>query len=90
MLKNILLDKVGILSSSLCALHCLMTAFLPSLAIILGLDILLSSQTEWMFSLFAITMAVTAFLFGYRKHRSKFVAFLFFTGITGVILSRVI
>ena len=90
MIKNIFLDKVGIFASSLCAVHCLATAFLPGIILVLGFDMLLSSRTEWLFTCFAILMACLAFYSGYKKHHSKMIATIFVIGITGLILSRVI
>ena len=89
-LKNLNVDKVGIACSSLCALHCFSVAFLPTLVIAFGSDILLSGYSEWGFTVVAILFASLACWRGLRRHRSKAISALFLVGIIGLISSRTI
>ena len=90
MVKSFLVDKFGMLASSMCAVHCLLTAFLPGILLILGLDFLMTSKTEWIFSLFAVALAGLALWTGYKKHNSKLIALTFIIGMTGILASRFI
>ncbi len=85
-----MLDRLGMIGSSLCALHCLACAFLPGLLGILGLGALLGSGAEWGFTAFTILIASLALWVGFRRHRSLKVATLFLVGIAGLLLSRAI
>lgn len=75
-------DKLGIILSSLCALHCLVTPLL-----VLALPMFDSIfENEWvhlMMALFVVPVGLFAFWSGYRHHLQKKV---FALGIVGLIL----
>ena len=83
-------DRVGAAGSTLCMIHCFLSAFLPSALALFGIDAMLNHQFEWGFTIFAILFAAMALWSGYRKHRSKLILCVFLMGISGLILSRVI
>ncbi len=85
-----LLDRLGALASGLCAVHCLMVAFLPALLSTLGAGVLLSGRAEWVFTWVAALIALGAAYLGFRRHRSRAALTLFAFGIAGLFLSRFI
>ena len=90
MIKKLIIDRFGVLAGSLCAFHCLLTAFLPSLFLVLGLNAFLSSDVEWIFSIVTIFLAFLSLVSVYRNQKSKMITFIFIVGITGVISSRLL
>ena len=86
--RGLIIDKIGMAGSSLCALHCVICAFVPGLLTILGLEAFVSHQFEWGLTIFAVTFASFAMWVGFNKHQSKRVATLFLVGIVGLLLSR--
>jgi len=97
MIKNIekikqseLFDKIGAAGSSLCLVHCVISAFLPSIFIALGMGSVLSGSYEWIFTIAAICIAAIALWLSFRKHRSKFILFSFCLGISALLASRLI
>ena len=81
-------DSLGKFASGICALHCGLCAFLPSLFVVLGLDILLDHEAEWAFTVVAIVFALGAMAVGWSKHRTPVIAGLFSLGIVGLLGSR--
>lgn len=66
-------DRFGGLASAVCAVHCLLLAFLPSVLPLLGLGFLANETYEWVFFVAAVSMAALAAVFGYRAHRTPWV-----------------
>jgi hypothetical protein len=81
-------DRFGALASSLCALHCVVSAFVPAVLGVMGAGFLLGEGAEWAFTGLAIGMAATGLVIGWRRHRSRLVAALFVGGILGLLASR--
>ncbi len=82
------LDRWGAFMSALCAVHCLVFAFLPGLITALGLGVVFVPAVEWMLVLTALAIATSALFFGWRRHRSPRVLFFFICGAAGLIASR--
>ncbi len=87
---NRFFDRFGATGSTLCLIHCFISAFIPSILAVLGVDAVLNSQFEWGFTAVAVGFALLALWSGYQKHNSKIIVFAFVLGISGLILSRVI
>ena len=84
------IDRFGMVASSLCAIHCAASAMIPALFSALGLGLLLSHETEWVFTLIAIAIATSAAVISWRQTRSIIILTLFAVGILGLLGSRVI
>ena len=84
------LDRFGMVASSLCALHCAISAIIPALFSALGLGLLLSHETEWLFTAFAIAFAASAGIVSWRKVRSTAVISLFIVGVIGLLSAQAI
>lgn len=82
------LDKLGKFASGLCALHCGLSAFLPGLFAMVGLEMLMGHEAEWVFTIIAVIFALGAMLIGWQKHRTPLIAGLFAVGIIGLLGSR--
>ena len=63
------LDRVGVVTSSLCALHCMVTALGPSFLAVLGLTALLSPEVEGWLSTAALIIASVAALLAIATQR---------------------
>ncbi|MFK7990521.1 MAG: MerC domain-containing protein [Sandaracinaceae bacterium] len=83
-----LVDRLGALASSLCAVHCLLVALLPASLAALGLGSLLGHGAEWVFVALSIGFATVALVMGWRRHRSFAIAALLVLGIAGLLVSR--
>lgn len=86
----VFLDKMGAVASSLCAIHCAISAILPSLLVAVGLGALLGHAAEWAFTLGAVALAAATLVLGGRRHRSRPVLIMLGTGIVGLLLSRLL
>jgi hypothetical protein len=81
-------DRWGALASATCAVHCVLSAFLPQALAAVGLGILLGHEAEWGLTLVALVFASAALYLGYRKHRSARVAATLGAGIVALLLAR--
>jgi uncharacterized membrane protein len=68
-------DRAGVLLSTLCALHCLVTPFV-TLSLPLWIYSIHYSPVHLFISIFIIPVAVYAFWTGYKKHENKMVLVL--------------
>lgn len=84
------IDLAGSLASMLCAIHCASAAFVPAALGALGMGALLGHEVEWVFTIVAIGLAVTAAFVGWRRHRSTLIVSLLGLGIVGLLASRAI
>lgn len=82
------IDKLGKFASGLCALHCGLSAFLPGLFAIIGLEMLMGHEAEWVFTIIAVIFALGAMVLGFQRHQSPRIAALFAVGIIGLLGSR--
>ena len=81
-------DRIGAFASTLCAIHCVICAFLPLAFAFLGLDILMDHNFEWGLTLFALVFAVFALYLGWQTHRTPYILTLLLVGITGLFIAR--
>jgi len=83
------LDLVGAFNSTLCAIHCMVVAFLPGWMALLGLGALADGEAEWGVTILSVLVASVALRSGFRHHRSRLAAALFVIGIIGLLAGRV-
>ncbi|MEO1269068.1 MAG: MerC domain-containing protein, partial [Myxococcota bacterium] len=82
------IDRFGAFASSLCAVHCAVSALIPAAFGALGLGFLLGHEAEWVLTLVAIAFALGTLALGWRRHRSVGVALLLVLGVVGLLVSR--
>jgi len=83
------LDQIGFMASLLCAVHCSILPFLIVAFPILGLSFFVSEIFEWMFLTVSLLLGLTSLCFGYKKHKS-FKAFPYLaTGLTFIVIGRI-
>ncbi len=81
-------DRVGVIASSVCAVHCSIAALLPVAFGALGLGFVLGHEFEYAFTLIAVVFAGFALLQSWRRHRSRLVATFLVLGIAGLLTAR--
>lgn len=86
--RNEKLDRFGATASTLCAIHCALTALLPAALSVIGAGFLLAEQAEWIFTGIAVAFAAGALAVGWKRHRSSRVALVLALGIFGLLASR--
>ncbi len=82
--KRINADRVGVIASTLCAIHCAVTPFLLILLPTFG-KIWSHPATHWGMALFVVPIAVAMMTAGYRKHRRKWIVAIGSLGVALVI-----
>ena len=74
------LDKIGMCTSAICMIHCLIVPFL----LIFGFDSVLKfvdqEWIEWTIILFALFVGAISFIGGFRSHKQHFIPVLFVAG----------
>lgn len=83
------LDRIGATGSLLCAVHCAILPLLLALAPAIGIG-LANHDFEVGFVAFAILLALTSLLFGYRRHRHVHALALLVPGIALLAMGVVI
>lgn len=83
-----LLDRLGVVASTACAVHCVATALLPAALAALGLSALGGHEAEWVFTSLAVLVATSALVMGWRRRASPAAALALGAGIVGLISSR--
>ena len=86
--NRFLLDRLGAISSTLCALHCALCAFAPALLTIVGLGMLVSHMVEWTFALITVTLAITAAIRGYCPCGTWTAPLMLLTGAVVLLAGR--
>ena len=81
-------DRIGIVGSFTCAIHCAICALVPGFLSFMGLDLLLSSKAEWLFSIGVLAFATVAISYGYAKHNQKKIVGTFLIGMMFIVVSR--
>lgn len=84
------IDRAGMVSSTVCAVHCASTAAAPSLIAALGLSFLAGPAFEWGFTVLAVVLASLALLIGWRRHQTVSIALVLGVGILGLLLGRLL
>ncbi|MEM9729888.1 MAG: MerC domain-containing protein [Myxococcota bacterium] len=84
------IDRAGVVSSTVCAVHCASAAAAPSLIAALGLSVLVGPMFEWGFTVLAVLLGASALVIGWRRHQTMSVALVLGAGILGLLLGRVL
>ncbi len=80
------LDKVGVCTSSVCALHCMLMPFVLVNAGSLGVLAFLGNPIlEWLVLAMVLLVGMVAILPSFMKHRKAYVLVLFFSGLLLII-----
>ena len=83
------LDRIGYISSILCALHCTVMPIILIAFPILSLSLFVSETFEWVFLSLSLLLGLTSLCFGYKKHKS-FKAFpMLATGLVLIVIGRI-
>ncbi len=88
---NTTLDRIGIVASCACAVHCAVMPALLGVLPLLGLGVLADERTEW-------TLIAVSFLIGaasllpsyFRHHRRATPLLLFAAGLTFIVAGRIV
>ncbi len=81
-------DRLGVLASSACAVHCAISAVLPTALAAAGLGALIGHEAEWAFTGAAVLLAVLAAVHGWRQHRSFATVAWLAAGAIGLLGAR--
>ncbi|MBK9322929.1 MAG: MerC domain-containing protein [Bdellovibrionaceae bacterium] len=79
-------DRVGIMLSLACALHCLLTPFL-TLSLPYWIYTIHYSPFHLIIALFIVPVGLFAFWSGYRRHQNKFILTLGVAGLFLILIS---
>ena len=82
------LNRLGAITSTVCALHCALCALAPALLSILGLSVLISHAAEWIFTILASILAIAAAIKGYCPCESWKKPMMFVAGILILLIAR--
>ena len=82
------IDRLGVIASTTCAIHCAFTALLPGVLVALGLGVVIGHEAEWAFTITALLFACGALAISWRRHRSPVVGVMFGVGIAGLLIAR--
>ena len=75
------IDRLGMLLSCLCAVHCVLLPFVLALLPLIGLEFLAGHTFERIFVACAAALACASILVAYRRHRHPQALFLMVPGI---------
>ncbi len=64
-------DRLGVVASTACAIHCPSVAVLPTALSAAGLSALLGHEAEWGFTIVAACLAASAMVVGWRRHAAR-------------------
>lgn len=89
--KKINFDRLGIITSVACAIHCTVLPLLISSLPFLGVDILENKAIEWGMISLSFLFGTLSLVHGYIHHHRKILPFvLFLAGFTFLLLNQVI
>ena len=79
---NIMLDKIGITATSLCALHCILLPVMLPVLPLMGLSFLADHTWEHIFLLMTATLGTIALFSGFKRYHKRFYPFyLLYLGV---------
>lgn len=85
------LDRVGLIASSACAVHCMLMPFVVGLLPLLGLGALANERTEWLLVIAALCVGLVSLLPSYfRQHRRVRALALFASGLGLIFTARLL
>ena len=84
------LDRIGIFSSILCAIHCailpLFIIFIPSFFV----SLFVNDYFEWCFLIISFIIGIISLCFGYKKHKSFKIFPFLSAGLILVLISKIL
>lgn len=83
-------DKIGFVTSSACAVHCIVLPFIITILPYVGLSFFLDSLTEIILFVISAILAIASICFGYKKHKNKNIAFCFAFGIFLIVCGHLL
>lgn len=83
------LDRIGYISSILCALHCTVMPIILIAFPILSLSLFVSETFEWVFLSLSLLLGLTSLCFGYKKHKSFKAFSILATGLVLIVIGRI-
>ena len=84
-----LFDKVGIIASSLCMVHCFGTLLLALLLPAVGLALFTNESVHMILAFAVLGAGLFAFIPGYKLHRKAFILTAAITGMSFIIAPQV-
>jgi hypothetical protein len=83
------LDRIGLVASCVCAVHCAAMPLLIALLPFVGLSVLADPRTEWAFVAISFVVGLSSLLPSYfGKHRRTKPLVLFGTGLAMILIAR--
>jgi O-antigen/teichoic acid export membrane protein len=84
------IDRVGVVASCVCAVHCAVMPFVIGLLPLFGLGIFADQRTEWALVAVSLVVGLSSLLPAYlRKHKRTRPLFLFTIGLALIFIARV-
>jgi hypothetical protein len=81
-------DRIGMISSLTCAIHCTIMPLVVTMLPIIGLSLLATEEFEWMLLIGSAILGIVSLCFGFKKHKSfKALSFLS-TGLVLIVIGR--
>lgn len=84
------IDRLGLIASTACALHCAATALVPTALTVLGASALLGHEAERVFTFVAVGVASLALVLGWRKRGVSGATLGLSIGIAGLLAARLL
>ncbi|MBP84899.1 MAG: hypothetical protein CMO61_13725 [Verrucomicrobiales bacterium] len=84
-LKKINADRIGVVASTLCAIHCAVTPPLLLLLPAFG-EVWAHPATHWGMALLVVPIAIAMIISGYRQHRRKWIVAVGSLGVSLVLI----
>lgn len=84
------IDRLGLVASTACALHCAATALVPTALTVLGASALLDHEAEWVFTFVAVGVASLALVLRWRKRGISGATLGLAVGIAGLLAARLL
>jgi hypothetical protein len=83
--KKINADRIGVVASTLCAIHCAVTPLLLLLLPAFG-EVWAHPATHWGMALLVVPIAIAMMISGYRQHRRKWIVTVGSLGVSLVLI----
>ncbi len=85
-----IIDKIGMITSFTCAIHCMLLPILVTILPYLGMAFFVNETFEIIMLLISFILAILSLCLGFKIHRNKRMFFLFSFGISFLLLGRLI
>ena len=82
------LDKLGIFSSMLCAIHCTILPIVLILFPVFSISLLTHEKFEWAMLAMSLVLGLSSLCFGYKKHKSFKALSLLAIGILLLLIGK--